>query len=278
MSNQKTLNETKDQKSENNSEKSLLAKNSKLLSAAIGVAVIAVGIFAFNYFIVQPKEEKAQTNLAMGVVYVEQANEMLERSLQIEQEYNKLLSTGDTLKVDSVKKALDASKKEAEDTFNKALNGDGKYPGFLKISQESFTSAANIATANAGICYFNLGKYDESIKYLSEFSPKGDKGLSAQYIAALANSYASTGKAEDLDKAVDAFKEAANIAGNDVLSPSYLLEAGKILEHQGKKEEALSIYMSVKEKYPTSAIANSNPNEAVENNSAIDKYIERVSK
>ena len=42
---------------------------------------------------------------------------------------------------------------------------------------------------------------------------------------------------------------AASMADNNSLSPTFLIQAGEILESQGKKDEALKLYQEVKEKY-----------------------------
>ena len=55
---------------------------------------------------------------------------------------------------------------------------------------------------------------------------------------------------------------------NNSLSPTFLIQAGELLESQNKKDEALKIYQDVKKKYVNAAIVQ---------NSEIDKYIERVS-
>ena len=60
-------------------------------------------------------------------------------------------------------------------------------------------------------------------------------------------------------------KKAAKMADNNTLSPVYLIQAGEILESQGKKAEALELYQQVKEKYVNSMQYQS-----------IDKYIERA--
>ena len=60
-------------------------------------------------------------------------------------------------------------------------------------------------------------------------------------------------------------KEAADNTNNS-LSPSFLLQAGEILENNNKKDEALKIYQNIKKKYVNSPIYGE-----------IDKYIERVS-
>ena len=88
--------------------------------------------------------------------------------------------------------------------------------------------------------------------------------------AALGNAYAHT---KNYDKAVEYLKKAANMAdgeaadkANNSISPSFLIQAGEILESQGKKDEALKIYQDIKKKYVNSPVYGE-----------IDKYIERVS-
>ena len=56
------------------------------------------------------------------------------------------------------------------------------------------------------------------------------------------------------------------MADNNSLSPTFLIQAGEILESQGKKDEALELYKEVKEKYFNSM-----------QYQTIDAYIERAS-
>jgi predicted negative regulator of RcsB-dependent stress response len=72
---------------------------------------------------------------------------------------------------------------------------------------------------------------------------------------------------KQLDKAVTHLKKAAEKADNNSLSPTFLIQAGQILESQDKKEEALKLYKQVKEKYFQSM-----------QYQTIDEYIERASK
>ncbi len=53
-----------------------------------------------------------------------------------------------------------------QDAFEQALNGDSiGYAGFLKVADDySGTKAANLAKAYAGICYAQLGKYEDAVK------------------------------------------------------------------------------------------------------------------
>lgn len=151
-----------------------------------------------------------------------------------------------------------------EEQFDKALNGDkAGFAGFLSIASDySGTDAGNLANLYAGLCYAKLDKWTEAAEYLEKFDTKGDMMISPAAIGALGNAYAHLNQ---LDKAVDCLKKAAKKADNNSLSPTFLIQAGEILESQGKKEEALKLYEEVKNKYFNSM-----------QYQTIDKYIERA--
>ena len=153
-----------------------------------------------------------------------------------------------------------------QDLYEKALNGDGAgYAGFVKVAADySSTDAGNLANLYAGLCYAGLGKWNEAAKYLEDFDTKDDQMISPAAEGALGNAYAHLNQ---LDKAVTHLKNAAKNADNNSLSPTVLIQAGEILESQGKADEALKLYQTVKTKYFNSFQYQS-----------IDKYIERVSK
>ena len=134
-----------------------------------------------------------------------------------------------------------------QDNFEQALNGDSiGYTGFLKVASDfSGTKAANLAKAYAGICYAHLGKYDEAIKYLNDFDGT-DQMVGPAVLAAAGNCYAQL---DQLDKAVSSLLKAADKADSNTLSPIYLLQAGEILVKQGKTEEAIKAYTTIKDKY-----------------------------
>lgn len=252
------------------------------LTVVATIVVIALAFLGFKYLYLEPKEEKAQTLLtenqqltnAQSMAQLDQIlGEVARAEAMLKQEMLKGDSANLSLK-DSLSKKMDNYKAARTAIYTKALNGDGKTPGLLKIAGEGMTSAANIAKAEAGICYYKLGNYKEAIRMLEDFTPQGDKGLSPQYIAALANCYAADGQ---LDKAIDTFKKAASEADNAVSSPQYLLEAGLLLESQKKNDEALQIYEQIKKEYPQSSMVA--PQQMQGGYVAqIDKFIERVSK
>lgn len=209
-------------------------KNKKVISGAIiAIIIVVAGVLCYNQFIGGPREQKASTALARGQEY-----------------FN-------------------------ADQFDKALNGDGAgYAGFVKIADDySSTDAGNLANLYAGLCYANLNKWQDAVNYLDKFSAKGDAMISPAAIAAQGNAYAHVGQ---IDKAISRLKDAASKAdskakdgANNSLSPTFLIQAGELLESQGKTEEANKLYNDVKKKYVNSAVVQSNE---------IDKYIERTTK
>ena len=148
--------------------------------------------------------------------------------------------------------------------YEKALKGDSTgFAGFISVAEEyGNTDAGNLAKLYAGLCYAKLEKWDEAATWLDKFSPRDDQMISPAAEGALGNVYAHQNQ---LDKAVEQLKKAAKHADNSTLSPLFLLQAGEILESQGKKEEALTLYQEIKSKYFDSYQAG-----------IIDKYIERI--
>ncbi|MBF1073621.1 MAG: tetratricopeptide repeat protein, partial [Prevotellaceae bacterium] len=124
-----------------------------------------------------------------------------------------------------------------------------------------------------GLCYANLGKWQNAVDYLQNFSTKNDALVSPAATAALGNAYAHVGQ---IDKAISELKDAASKADSEAkdgtsnsLSPTFLLQAGELLESQNKKDDALKIYQDIKKKYVNAPLVQSGD---------IDKYIERVTK
>jgi len=153
----------------------------------------------------------------------------------------------------------------AQGLFEQALNGDSlNYKGFVKLASEySSTDAGNLANLYAGLCFAQLNKWEDAAKYLEQYDGADDQMISPAAEGALGNAYAHLNQ---LDKAVSHLKKAAEMADNNSLSPTFLIQAGEILESQGKKDEALKLYQEVKDKYFNSL-----------QYQTIDAYIERAS-
>ena len=105
-------------------------------------------------------------------------------------------------------------------------------------------------------------QYEEAAKYLDKFSAD-DYMVAPAIIGTMGNCYAQMGQ---LDKAAATLLKAADKANSTTLSPIYLLQAGQILQKQGKNAEAVEAYKQIKTKYANSFQAMD-----------IDKYIDRAS-
>lgn len=214
-----------------NQKEAVFIQHKKTISIVIVALILVVaGIICYNTYVSGPREQEASTALAKGQDYF------------------------------------------ANQQFDKALKGDGAgYTGFISIASDySSTDAGNLANLYAGLCYANLDKWNDAVKYLDQYSPSSDQMVSPAAIAALGNAYAHL---KQYDKAVSNLKKAADMADskaeqsvNNSLSPVFLIQAGEILESQGKKDEALQIYQDIKKKYLNSPVSQE-----------IDKYIERAS-
>ena len=203
------------------SEAFLVKYKNAIIGGVVAVIIIVAGFIMYKNLYAEPREEKAQAALFKGQEYFEQ------------------------------------------DAYEQALNGDSiGYVGFLKVADEySGTKAANLAKAYAGICYAQLGKYDEAVKMLDGFNG-GDQMVAPAILGATGNCYAQLGQ---LDKAASTLLSAADKADNNSLSPIFLMQAGEILVNQGKYDDAVNAYTKIKDKYFQSYQAMD-----------IDKYIEQA--
>jgi len=149
-----------------------------------------------------------------------------------------------------------------KDSFNLALNGDGTNPGFLDIIDDfGSTDAGNLAKYYAGVSYLHMGQFENAITYLKKFSTK-DLLLGPVAIGAQGDAQLELGKTE---KAIDLYTEAYKMNNNELTTPIYMLKAGELLESSNKKDEALKLYETIKQKFPESNEGRS-----------IDKYIARA--
>ena len=148
------------------------------------------------------------------------------------------------------------------DDWERALDGDGNYPGFADIIGDyRFTVSANLARYYAGICCLQLGEYDEAISYLSKYKSK-DKILSSIALGGIGDAYAQLGEPT---KAINFYRKAAERRSNDFTTPLYLLRAGILLENEGRLKEAGELYERIKTDYAVSTEGRT-----------IDKYIARI--
>jgi tetratricopeptide (TPR) repeat protein len=150
-----------------------------------------------------------------------------------------------------------------QDSFLMALeNPGGGYPGFIQISKDySGTKAGNLARYYAGVSYINLGNFDAALSYLNDFNATGEISPVLKH-GSLGDVYSELNQ---LDKAREEYKKAAEVKENELLTPYYLKKYALLLELNTETDKALEVYKQIKSKYP-------NSNEAL----SIDKYIARA--
>ena len=147
------------------------------------------------------------------------------------------------------------------DSFAQALNGGG-VNGFLDIIKKyGSLPAGNLSKYYAGVCYMNLGKFDDAISQLESFSASGDITPSMKY-GMLGDAYSEK---KDFGKALKNYKSAASEGSVDDIKAMYLKRFGMLSEIQNDPASALDAYKTIKEKYSTTSDGRD-----------IDKYIARA--
>lgn len=195
-----------------------IENNANLISwVVLGIVAVVLGCISINNYIIKPKALEAQNENAKCEAY---------------------LLKGD---------------------FEKALNGDdAECIGFEQIANDySHYQAGELAALYAGICYFQLGDYEQAANYIKRFSAD-DLTIDPAAHQLLGDAYVEM---QEYDKAIKAYRVAAR-SGNDLIAPMSLKKEGLVYLKQGDKDAAKSVFMAIKNDYPTSTEAQD-----------IDKYI-----
>jgi tetratricopeptide (TPR) repeat protein len=146
---------------------------------------------------------------------------------------------------------------------DRAIKGDGSYPGFEKIAEEySNTKSANLANAYLGGLYLKKGEFEKAKEALESYSSTGSPVIDPLVQGMLGDAYSEL---KDYDKAETYYKKAADKGANSFTSPLFLKKLGLVYEAQNDFDNALDVYKSIKKDYPDSYEA-----------SLIDAYIARA--
>lgn len=195
-----------------------------IIIVVLAIVAVVLAYFAFKKFYKGPREEKA-----LNAMY--QAEEFF--------------------KAESFRKALEG------------INEVGKQaPGFLEVIDDyGATKAGNLSHYYAGICYKNLGEYENAIEQLKDFD-SDDYLLQGIAVSAQGDCEFELG---NYQKAATLYEEAATINPNKFSTPICLQRAGLAYEKAEKYKEAIKAYKELKEKYPFSIEGRE-----------VDKYIVRA--
>lgn len=137
----------------------------------------------------------------------------------------------------------------AQDSVNKALNGDGANKGFLSVIKSySGTKAGNLANYYAGLCYLQMKDAKNAVKYLKEFN---GHGTDIEYMAygALGDAYMEMGNTKD---GIESYMKAAGDKKDNAITPLYLYRAAIAYELNKQNDKAIENFKRIRDEYPQS--------------------------
>ncbi len=146
---------------------------------------------------------------------------------------------------------------------NKAINGEGGYPGLEKIAEEyENTKSANLANLYLGGIYLRKGEYKKAVDALSKYSATGSPVIDPLALGLLGDAYSEL---KDYKQASTYYKKAIDKSSNKFTSPTFLKKLGLVNENLKDFKGAEEAYTKIKTQFPESAEAQ-----------MIDSYIARA--
>ena len=146
---------------------------------------------------------------------------------------------------------------------DRAISGDGSYPGFEKIAEEySNTKSANIANAYLGGLYLQKGEFQKAVDALGKYGSTGSPVIDPLVLGMLGDAYSEL---KDYTRAVTYYKKAADKNKNSFTSPLFLKKLGLVYEEQKEFSSAADVYNKIRTDFSDSYEA-----------STIDIYIARA--
>src|SRR5476651_1994601 len=127
--------------------------------------------------------------------------------------------------IDAANQMHVAQESWAKKDWDKAIKGDGSYPGFEKIVADySNTKSANLAYFYLGTAYLNKGEYQKAIDSFNNYHAD-DSMTSAEALGGTGDAYVEM---KDFDKAASYFQKAADKGNNKFMTPLYLKKLGLV--------------------------------------------------
>ncbi|MGF1922921.1 MAG: tetratricopeptide repeat protein [Bacteroidia bacterium] len=146
---------------------------------------------------------------------------------------------------------------------NKAINGEGGYPGLEKIAEEyANTKSANLANLYLGGIYLRKGEYKKATEALGKYSETGSPVADPLALGLLGDAYSEL---KDYKQAATYYQKAADKTSNKFTSPMFLKKLGLVHENLKDFSSAEEVYTKIKTQFPESQ-------EAI----MIDEYIARA--
>jgi tetratricopeptide (TPR) repeat protein len=149
-----------------------------------------------------------------------------------------------------------------KDSIDKAINGDGQFPGFIEIIDNYGSSnSANLAHYYLGMCYMKKGQWENAIEYLSKYDAEDDI-TGALALGAIGDANLELGKQDEAEKY---YMKAIDWDKNQFTAAIFIMKAAFVKELQKDYKGAGELYERIKKDYPLSTEARD-----------IDRYIARA--
>ncbi len=146
---------------------------------------------------------------------------------------------------------------------NKAISGDGGYPGLEQIAEEyNNTKSANLANLYLGGIYLRKGDYKKAIDALGKYSATGSPVTDPLALGLLGDAYSEL---KDFKQAATYYKKAVDKSTNKFTSPMFLKKLGLVNETLKDFKGAEESYTKIKTQFPES-----------QESQMIDAYIARA--
>ena len=139
--------------------------------------------------------------------------------------------------------------------YEKALNGDGQYSGFLIIAENySSTKSGNLANYYAAICQMNLGPNDSINYYENALNSLNNFDTNDEILYSLSTGLKGDANLElgNITEALNYYVSASTDYTNDFTTPYFMMKQAFVHELNEDYNSALNIYKSIKENYPQS--------------------------
>ena len=118
---------------------------------------------------------------------------------------------------------------------------------YKKVADNHSGNAAKLAALSAAEAYYNMGKYEEAIKYLDKFS-SSEPVLDANAMVLKGDCYVNIKKYDD---ALGCYNKAISKAGENIqIVPRVLLKEANIYDAQKKYDDSLKCYEKISKEYP----------------------------
>lgn len=138
------------------------------------------------------------------------------------------------------------------DSLDKAIKGDGNFPGFEEIIDNYGSSkAGNLAHYYLGVCYLKKGEYEKAIETLEKYDAEDDVTGAVAY-GCIGDAHLELGHK---DEAIQFYRKAIGYDDNQFTAAIYMMKEAMVLELNSDWKGAADIYEKIKKDFPNSTEA-----------------------